>query len=96
VLRLRLQLRPGARTALAILNAVPLPGLGAVLAGWRNPHSRLLARGAAQMALVLLGSYPLVVPGAIGLAWAILDLVRILHAELVPLPTVLPGTTGNG
>lgn len=84
--RLRLQLTPGARLALGLLNLLPLPGLGAVVAGWRNPHTRLLSRGAAQMALVALGSYPLVVPGVFGFAWAVADGVRILRAELVPLP----------
>ncbi|HUR63090.1 MAG TPA: hypothetical protein VM241_01270 [Candidatus Thermoplasmatota archaeon] len=84
--RLRLQLRPGTRIALGVLNLVPVPGVGALVAGWRNPHSRLAARGASQAALVLLGSYPLVVPGAVGLAWAVLDAVRILQADLAPLP----------
>jgi hypothetical protein len=84
--RLRLQLSPGARTALGVLNLVPLPGVGAVAAGWRNPHSRLLPRGASQLALVLFGSYPLVIPGAVGLLWAAVDAVRILKADLSPLP----------
>ncbi|HUR61906.1 MAG TPA: hypothetical protein VM286_06030 [Candidatus Thermoplasmatota archaeon] len=84
--RLRLQLGPGARTAFGVLNFLPIPGVGAMLAGWRNPHSRLLPRGAAQALLVVFGTYPLIVPGAVGLAWAILDGVRILQADLVPLP----------
>jgi hypothetical protein len=97
VRRLRLQLTPGGRTAFGILNLLPLPGVGAVVVGWRNPHSRLLGRGASQAALVLFGSYPLVVPGAVGLAWAILDAVRILQADLAPLPPRAPeGSTGNG
>jgi hypothetical protein len=95
--RLRLQLRPRSRVALGVLNVVPIPGAGAVAAGWRNPHSRLLARGVSQMALVLLGSYPLVVPGAVGLGWAILDAVRILQADLAPLPPrAAESNPGNG
>ncbi|MCA1810608.1 MAG: hypothetical protein LC623_01190 [Halobacteriales archaeon] len=88
--RLRLQLTPGGRTALGLLNLLPLPGLGAAVAGWRNPHSRLLPHGASQMALVALGSYPLVVPGALGALWAVLDAVRILRADLVPRPPPAP------
>ncbi len=34
------------------------------------------------MTLVVLGSYPLVIPGAVGLAWAIWDAVRIAQATL--------------
>jgi len=71
---------------LGILNLVPFPGAGAIVVGWRNPHTRLLPRGVAQLALVLFGLYPLIVPGVFGLAWAILDAVRILQADLVPLP----------
>ncbi|HEX2066523.1 MAG TPA: hypothetical protein VHI93_06905 [Candidatus Thermoplasmatota archaeon] len=84
--RLRLQLTPGARLALGLLNVLPLPGAGAIAAGWRNPHTRLLARGAAQVALVAFGSYPLILPGVAGLAWAVADGVRILRADLLPLP----------
>jgi hypothetical protein len=84
--RLRLLLRPGERTAAAILNVVPLPGLGALLAGWRNAHTTLRRNGALQMALVVLGSWPLIVPGAAGLAWAVWDTVRIARADLRRLP----------
>ena len=80
--RLRLLLRPWERTAAAILNVVPLPGVGALLAGWRNAHTTLRRNGALQMALVILGSWPLVLPGAIGLAWAAWDTVRIARADL--------------
>ena len=83
--RLRLQLRPGARIAWAILNVVP-PGLGAIWVGWRNPHSRLMQRGWLQFVLVVFGSWPLIVPGAIGLGWAIWDAVRIGQADLAPVP----------
>lgn len=80
--RLRLLLRPWERTAAAILNVVPLPGLGALLAGWRNAHTTLRRNGALQMALVVFGAWPLIVPGAIGLAWAVWDAVRIARADL--------------
>jgi len=83
--RLRLQLRPWERGLLVLLQVVP-PGLGAVVAGWRNPHTRLLARGGAQLVLFVFGAYPLVLPGAVGLAWAVWDAVRIAQAALVPLP----------
>ncbi|MHB1260632.1 MAG: hypothetical protein ACYC2H_02830 [Thermoplasmatota archaeon] len=84
--RLRLLLRPWERTAAAILNVVPLPGLGAILAGWRNAHTTLRRNGALQMALVVFGAWPLIVPGAIGLAWAVWDTVRIAQADLRRLP----------
>lgn len=80
--RLRLLLRPWERTAAAILNVVPLPGLGALLAGWRNAHTTLRRNGALQMALVVLGAWPLIVPGVLGLGWAVWDTVRIARADL--------------
>lgn len=85
--RLRLVLRPWERTAAAILNVVPLPGLGALLAGWRNAHTTLRRNGALQMALVVLGAWPLVVPGVLGFAWAVRDAVRIARADLERLPS---------
>ena len=90
--RLRLLLRPWERTAAAILNVVPLPGLGALLAGWRNAHTTLRRNGALQMALVILGSWPLIVPGAAGFAWAVWDTVRIARADLrrPPRPDAAP------
>jgi hypothetical protein len=100
--RLRLLLRPWERTACAVLNVLPLPGLGAVLAGWRNPHTRLLRNGALQLALVAFGIWPLVLPGAAGLAWAGWDAVRIGQARLLrmpprdaPDPATLPGPTAR-
>lgn len=84
--RLRLRISPGARWTLCALNVLPLPGLGAVILGWRNPHTGLLQRGLLQLVLVLFGSWPLVIPGAIGLAWAAWDAVRIGQARLLPLP----------
>ncbi|HLF17101.1 MAG TPA: hypothetical protein VI796_06705 [Candidatus Thermoplasmatota archaeon] len=83
---LRLLLSPRTRAAFAALNVLPLPGLGAVLAGWRNPHTDLRRNGFWQMALVLLGSYPLILPGAAGLAWAVWDALRMAQADLLPLP----------
>lgn len=88
--RLRLMLRPGARIALAVLNAIPLPGLGALVAGFRNPHTTLRRNGALQMTLVLLGSYPVIIPGAIGFAWAVFDAVRIMNAQEIPRPPKVP------
>jgi hypothetical protein len=84
--RLRLLLRPWERVACAALNVAPLPGLGALLAGWRNAHTTLRRNGALQMALVAFGAWPLVVPGAAGLLWAVWDAVRIAQARLKPLP----------
>jgi hypothetical protein len=84
--RLRLLLRPWERTTAAILNVVPLPGLGALLAGWRNAHTSLRRNGALQMALVVFGAWPLIVPGAIGFGWAVWDAVRIARADLRRLP----------
>lgn len=54
-----------------MLNIVPVPGIGAIIAGYRNPHSPLLRHGIAQALLVAFGSWPLILPGLIGLAWAI-------------------------
>jgi hypothetical protein len=84
--RLRLLLRPWERAACATLNVVPLPGLGALLAGWRNAHTTLRRNGALQLALVVFGSWPLLVPGAAGLLWAAWDTVRIARADLKALP----------
>lgn len=84
--RLRLRASGRARWTCLVLNVLPLPGLGAALLGWRNPHTRLLQRGLMQLTLVLFGSWPLVLPGAIGLAWAAYDAVRIGQARLLPLP----------
>lgn len=84
--RLRLLAKPWHRWTLFAFTLLPLPGVGAAILGWRNPHTRLLRNGLMQATLVLLGSWPLVVPGAIGLAWAIWDAVRIAQARLLPLP----------
>ena len=85
--RLVLLLRPWERTAFAILNVLPLPGLGAIVVGARNPHTRLLRNGSLQLTLVVLGSWPLVLPGLAGLAWAGWDAFRMHEAELAPLPS---------
>lgn len=79
-------LGPGWRRAAVVLQVVPLPGLGAIIAGNRNPHSGLTGRGVAQLALVVFGSYPLLVPGAVGLAWAVYDAVRIGRFARPPGP----------
>ena len=84
--RLSLRTSGWARWACFGLTLLPVPGLGAAILGWRNPHTRLLRNGLLQMALVAFGSWPLVVPGAAGLAWAAWDAVRIAQADLLPLP----------
>ncbi len=58
------------RTLCVVLNILPVPGVGAIIAGIKNPHSGLLRTGIAQTLLVLFGSYPLIIPGAIGFVWA--------------------------
>lgn len=88
--RLALRVSPAFRWTCFAVTLVPLPGLGAALLGWRNPHTRLLQRGLLQTALVVFGSWPLVIPGAIGLAWAVWDAVRIARADLLPLPRPEP------
>jgi hypothetical protein len=84
--RLRLQLTPAGRWACAVLNVVPVGGVGAILAGHLNPHTRLRRNGIVQLVLVVFGTWPLVAPGAIGWAWAIWDAVRIGQAQLLPRP----------
>ena len=91
--RLRLLLRPWERWLFAGLNVLPIPGLGAILAGWRNAHTTLRRNGILQLVLVVFGSWPLVVPGIVGFAWAAWDAVRIGQARIrmpprnAPLPT---------
>lgn len=58
------------RIVCVALNVLPLPGVGAILAGHWNPHTKLRGKGIAQLLLVVFGSFPLIVPGAIGLVWA--------------------------
>lgn len=84
--RLRLLLRPWERTACAILNLVPLPGLGALLAGWRNAHTTLRRDGILQLVLVVFGSWPLILPGALGFLWAAWSTIQIAHADLRRMP----------
>ncbi len=73
----RLVLSPTWKWVCTVLQIVPLPGVGAIIAGIKNPHSGLTKRGIAQLALVVFGSWPLILPGAAGLIWAIVDAVRI-------------------
>ncbi len=73
----------GWRLACVLLNLVPLPGLGATIAGWRNPHTPLRSHGIAQMILVVFGSWPLVVPGIAGFAWAAWD-AYVIHRDARP------------
>lgn len=58
------------RIACTALNILPIPGVGAIIAGHRNPHSRLRGKGVAQLVLVVFGSFPLIIPGVIGFVWA--------------------------
>ncbi len=78
------------RVACTVLNVLPLPGLGAIIAGWRNPQTSLRAHGIAQMILVVFGSWPLVVPGAIGLIWAAWDAYVIQRDSRPPGPLSMP------
>lgn len=81
-----LQLSPATRAVCAALNVLPIPGVGAMWAGWRNPHTPLLRHGAMQALLVIFGSWPLVFPGFVGFVWAAWDAVRIGRATLVAPP----------
>ena len=89
---LRLRVAPWARWTLFALQLLPVPGVGAAILGWRNPHTRLLRNGLLQATLVVFGAWPLVVPGAIGLGWAVWDAVRIAKARLLPLPPRAEGS----
>lgn len=53
------------------ITTMVVPGLGAMVLGWRNPHTRYLRVGFLQMLLFLFGSYPLLLGGIIAYAWAI-------------------------
>jgi hypothetical protein len=77
---IRLVLTPRMRITCALLQVVPIAGIGAIIAGWKNPQSRLLGRGILQAALFLFGFYPLMWPAAIALLWALWDLRLILAA----------------
>lgn len=85
VRRLRLMLRPWQRLTFAITNVLPIPGVGAMIAGTLNPHTTLRRNGLLQLGLVLL-SYPLIVPGVVGLTWAVVEAIRIHGSEPIPLP----------
>lgn len=78
------------RVACTILNVLPLPGVGAIWAGIRNPHTRLRSHGIAQLLLVVFGSYPWILPGAIGLGWAIFTSVRIYQDARAAMPWTRP------
>ncbi len=73
-----------------MLQLVPLPGVGAIIAGAKNPHSKLIGRGVAQASLVLFGSYPLIIPGVAGLIWAIFDAIAIARRSAGPAPWTQP------
>lgn len=91
-----LVLGPRMRIVCIVLQVMP-PGLGAIIAGAKNPHTRYLKRGIAQMILVVFGSWPLIVPGAIGVVWAWTDAYRIgrdarLPPHVRPTPDADPDT----
>ena len=83
-------LAPRWKPAVVVLQVFPLPGVGAIVAGNRNPHSGLTARGVAQLVLVVFGTYPLLVGGVAGLGWAIYDAVRIGRFARPPGPRSVP------
>lgn len=86
----QLILTPPWRVACTVLNVLPLPGVGAALAGWKNPHTRLLRDGIAQAVLVVFGSWPLIVPGALGVAWAAWTAYTIQRDARPPGPLSRP------
>ena len=79
-------MRPWQRTTLAVLEVLPIPGVGGLIVGTTNPHTGLVRNGTFQLALFVLGAYPLIVPGAIAMGWAGWDAWRIWKAPLRPLP----------
>lgn len=82
-------LTPAWRITCTVLQVLPLPGVGAIIAGAKNPHSRFMGRGITQSCLVVFGSYPLIIPGAIGILWAWWDAVAIART-LPPGPLSYP------
>ncbi len=84
-----LLLGPRLRIACIVLQVFP-PGVGAIIAGSKNPHTKYLGRGIAQLVLVLFGSYPLILPGAIGLLWAWYDAIQIGRLSAPPGPMSRP------
>lgn len=84
-----LLLGPRLKVVCIILQIVP-PGVGAIIAGAKNPHTGWLGRGIAQLVLVVFGSWPLLIPGAIGLIWAWTDAVRIARTSVPPGPMSRP------
>lgn len=84
-----LLLGPRWKIACIILQVVP-PGLGAIIAGHKNPHTKMRARGIAQLTLVVFGSWPLIIPGAAGLLWAWWDASQIARTAVPPGPLSEP------
>lgn len=81
-----LYLSPPWHIACTVLAVFPLPGLGTLLAGIKNPHTRFTLHGALQLVLVVFGSWPLIVPGVAGLAWAVWSAVQIHRHSRAPPP----------
>jgi hypothetical protein len=86
----RLILSPSWRVACTVLNVVPLPGVGAILAGWKNPHTRLMRDGIAQLVLVVFGAWPLILPGVAGIVWAAWTALAIHRDAVAPGPLSRP------
>ena len=80
----------GPRWKIACIVLQVLPGVGAIVAGSKNPHSRYLGRGVAQLVLVVFGAWPLIIPGAVGLTWAWFDAYRIGRDARPPGPMSRP------
>lgn len=85
-----LLLGPRWKVACVTLQVLPLPGLGAVIAGHKNPHTKLRARGIAQLSLVVFGSWPLIIPGAAGVVWAWWDAFVMARTAVAPGPMSQP------
>ena len=73
-------LGPGWKTVCTVLQFVPLAGIGAIIAGHKNPQTTLLRNGVLQLTLFVLGA-PLVLPALAAWAWAGKDAMRIRSAR---------------
>ena len=80
----------GPRLKITCIVLQVIPGVGAIVAGAKNPQSRYLGRGIAQFCLVLFGSWPLIIPGAVGVIWAWTDAYRIGRDAMPPGPMSRP------
>jgi hypothetical protein len=85
---MKLILGSGLRVACIALQVVP--GVGAIVAGSRNPHTTYLKHGIAQLALFLFGTWPLIFPGAAAVVWAWVDAYRMGRDAVPPGPWSTP------